>query len=67
VQVHAQRLTPSAWQCNGEVTKLHHHKSTLKVERATTVDLTNSRARARDVATTINREGAQRPTFTKAS
>jgi capsular polysaccharide biosynthesis protein len=31
------------------------------------VDLTNTRAQARDIATTINREGTQRLTFAMAS
>jgi hypothetical protein len=50
-----------------QLTKLHHDKSMLKIERALIVNLTNARARARDIAITINREGAQRPAVTRAN
>jgi hypothetical protein len=37
------------------------------MERAITVDLTNSRSRASGIAAMINREEAQRPAFARAS
>jgi hypothetical protein len=49
------------------LSELHHHKSMLEIEQAVTDDLTNAQARARDVITTINREGLPRPTFAIAS
>jgi hypothetical protein len=55
----AERVTIEA-----ELSELHHRKSALKTERTATIDLTNARARARDVATAINRERVQRRTFT---
>jgi hypothetical protein len=39
----------------------------LRTEWAATIDFTMARARARAVATTINREGLLRPTFARAS
>jgi hypothetical protein len=39
----------------------------LKTERAIIVDPTNTWARAKDVATAINRDGAQHPTLARAS
>jgi hypothetical protein len=61
------RQTSSIGPRNSKVTELHHNKLTLEIERDITVDLTNGRARARDVITAINREGEQRPALAKAS
>jgi hypothetical protein len=50
-----------------QLTELHQHKAELRVERATTIDLTKPQAWARAVATTINRKAPPRPTFAMAS
>jgi hypothetical protein len=50
-----------------QLTELHHRKSALETEQAITVDLTNARARAKDVTTAINRERVQCPAFARAS
>jgi hypothetical protein len=49
------------------LTEMHHLKSALEVERGLMVDFTTVRARARDVITTINKEGMQHPAFARDS
>jgi hypothetical protein len=48
-----------------QLTELHHRKSALEIEHPIMVDLTKARARA--VAATINREGPPQPTFSRAN
>jgi hypothetical protein len=50
-----------------QLTELHHIKSVLETEHAVMIDLTNTRAQARDVTATINCKGALCPAFTRAS
>jgi hypothetical protein len=49
------------------MTKLHRHKAALGTEHVAAIDYTKARARARAVATTINRKGTPHPTFPMAS
>jgi hypothetical protein len=61
-------LTVTLWTAIPQpYTKLHHRKFAPEIESAVIVDLTNDRARARDGAAIINREGVQHPAFTRAS
>jgi hypothetical protein len=50
-----------------QLTELRHRKFTLEMERPIMIDHTKAQARARVVATTINRERAPRPIFARAS
>jgi hypothetical protein len=49
------------------MTKLHHRKVALEMERATTIDFTKAQARAKAVTAAINYEGAPCPTFARAN
>jgi hypothetical protein len=74
-QINAERRA-AQWQdelagerasIDAQLIELHHRKSMLETERATKIDVTKARARARAITTAINREGVPRSTFTKAS
>jgi hypothetical protein len=49
------------------VKQQHHRKPTLEIEWTVMVDLTNTRAQARDVIAATNHEEPPCPTFTRAS
>jgi hypothetical protein len=61
------KLTNGREAIEAQLAELRYRRSMLETERAITVDLTNVRARARDIATSINPEGTQHHAFTKAS
>jgi hypothetical protein len=50
-----------------QLAELHHRKSTLEIEWAIMVDLTNARDQARDFATTISCKGTLCSTIVGAS
>jgi hypothetical protein len=63
---HHDELTSEQAVLDAQQTEVHRHKATLGTERATTIDFTKARDRARAITTAINHEGTPCSCFARA-